>query len=684
MNIKNIKYMLRGFLFCGILGTLVASCADNDFDDDGQGTFYTSTKITAAELIDSRLNEFSSFKAILEKANYFTSLQTYGKYTFYLPNNDAINTYLSEHRLTSVDQLSKETCDTLSRSHIIKKGTYFTSDFGDGKLPNMNMDDHFIVLSSEKGADGKVAYFVNQNSQIIEKDDSVTNGVVHVINRTIVSSTDFLPDYIKKDSTIKIFCEALKATGLDKLMTNYMDETYTCGQDSVNGTIPAVKYGGCESPKNPGKSMHRNESLRYPEHRYFKYTLFIEPDEVFIKNNIKNFEDLRQHAKKVYDEVYPEDAGITDFTDRRNSLNRFIAYHMMDRQGAYSDWAPYGDIYSTNWNYDVWDAEDFWETMCPGQLLRFSRLTGGKLYANRAVKGKSGRAGCEGVRVLDDNESRKINSIDRYGAINGGYFYLDGILEFNKTVRDEVLNCRLRIDATTLSPDFMNQDARGHYGEEILCMFKNAYIKNFKISDETILGVHNDDMWWSSYLGNAVCVKGRYDMTFDLPPVPKEGTYEIRLGYVARGNGSTMQVYLDGEPCGIPFNQTIGSWDSRVGFENDKNAGEEGLSEADCLAYNKSIDKTMRNHGYMKAMDSYRKNTDGVSFRIKAPESLRRILISNVKLYPTGPDPEHGRNHHQLRFRKADNSSPDTEFSFDYIEIVPSDIYNNPNGEDQH
>lgn len=35
------------------------------------------------------------------------------------------------------------------------------------------------------------------------------------------------------------------------------------------------------------------------------------------------------YAKKVYDKEYPEDSHITDFKDRKNSLNRFISYHIL-------------------------------------------------------------------------------------------------------------------------------------------------------------------------------------------------------------------------------------------------------------------------------------------------------------------------------------------------------------------
>lgn len=666
MNIKNIKHKLL-CLLAVVLG--FTSCVDNDFSDN-KGTFYSSTKLTVAEFINQNLDRFSSFKAILEKGNYFTTLATYGTYTVYLPTNDAIATYLSTMGFSSVDDMPVALCDTLSRSHIISKGAYFTSDYSEGKLPEMNMDDHFIVLSNDSDANKKLQIFVNQNSQIIEKDDSMTNGVVHVVNRPLTSSNEFIAEYLQKDTAITLFTQALQATQLDRAIAKYLDESYSCGEDSVRGEIPTIYYGGHD---------HTGSELRYPDKRYFKYTLFVETDAVYKKSGINNLDDLKAFAKKVYDPVFPEDANITDITNPRNSFNRFVAYHIIDRIGAYTDWAPSGDIYANNWKPEVADAEDYWETMAPGQIIRFVRLSGGKLYANR--KGKGASASLPGVYVLNDSESRNINNDPKLnrvsGALNGTYLYLNDMLYYDTKVRDMLLNTRMRIDATTLSPDFMNEDGRGHYGKHILTAFKNKYITNFKLSDETILAVHNDDMWWSSYLGNAIGIKGRFDVSFKLPPVPT-GQYEIRLGYVCRDNGSTMQVYIseDGKetPCGIPFDQTIGSWDARVGFMEDKTENDIPNDE-ERLAYNKSIDKAMRNRGYMKAMDSYRKGTGATSFRIDAAESLRRILTT-VEI--------DNRKEYWLRFRKADNTNPDSEFSFDYIEIVPSNVYNNPNGEDQH
>ena len=259
----------------------------------------------------------------------------------------------------------------------------------------------------------------------------------------------------------------------------------------------------------------------------------------------------------------------------------------------------------------------------------------------------------------------KLFGNKKQSALNGVYHYLDDILVYDTKVRDEVLNCRMRIDATTLSPDFMNQDARGHYGIETFTGMKNGYISGWKTSKETFVGVHNDDPWWSSYLGNAICIKGQYDVQIKLP-TPPPGLYEIRLGYVCGEERGVVQVYLNNEPCGIPVDLTIGAWFPEVGYEAD----------TDDEAHNAANDKAMRNRGYMKAMDSYGK-PGATNFRVDSPEHMRRILTTAQ--FKEGEE-------YWLRFRRVSEDDPNAnkEWSFDYLELCPKSIYASPDGEDRH
>jgi hypothetical protein len=92
---------------------------------------------------------------------------------------------------------------------------------------------------------------------------------------------------------------------------------------------------------------------------------------------------------------------------------------------------------------------------------------------------------------------------------------------------------------------------------------------------------------------------------------------------------------------------------------------------------NMANDKALRNLGYMKAMDSYGDNTSngsGNSFRENAVNTARRIL---TRQYMSADQD------YWLRFRQILEGST-LYMSLDYIELVPKDVYDDPEGEDWH
>lgn len=636
-------------------GSLLSSCTDDAIDSMN---YYTATKRTAAQLLSDSPERYGLFQEILQRANYNRTLSTYGTYTVFAPDNNAVESYLSSKGYESVSDIPLKVCDTIARTHIIRKGAFFTTDYMSGTLPEMNMDDRYLSITCDSDAErsNQLVLYVNKLSRITVKDDSVTNGVVHTIDRLLTPSNEFLPDLMAQDSTISLFVQALQLTNMADSLTKYIDETYSCSSDSVQGgsLLPLIRFGG------------RDNIQHFPEKRYFKFTAFVERNEVYKRYGIKTIDDLIAYAKKVYDKTFPLDAGRfdNDFTDRRNPLNRFVSYHLMDRIGTYSDWAPTGGILTDCCKTNIADAEDFWQTMLDTEgMIRFSRHRNTEqLYANR--KGKDG-AICKGIKVLDALESGNSEQ----NAVNGIYHYLDDILVYDTNTRDNVLNCRMRIDATTLSADFMNQNLRGHYNgrEDELYGLKNNYIQGWKVLEGTsIIAVHCDSPWWSSYLGNALCVRGEYDVEITLPQ-PPPGTYEIRLAYVAGEERGVVQVYFNNEPCDIPVDLTRGAWDPEIGG----NLNDAELTEEEILAN----DKAMHNRGYLRGMDSYGKPgwTDQQSFRTEAKEHVRRVLTTQQ--FKSGET-------YTLRFRQV--AKGDLEWSFDYIELCPKSVYASPAGEDWH
>lgn len=240
---------MRGLIYLFILSLGISSmvaCVDNDFDDTN---YYTATKRTAAQLLEDEPGKYSQFQALLERAGYFHLLSTYGTFTVFAPDNNAINTYLAESGYRSVDDIPQAICDTIARTHIVNKGAFFTTDYSDGALPEMNMDDRYLVLTSDSDANNNNALilYVNKLSRIVQKDDSVTNGVVHTVNRVLSASNLFLPDLMESDSTITLFTQALALTHMKDSLTKYIDMTYSCSDDSVTDG-KTVHYGGRDMP----------------------------------------------------------------------------------------------------------------------------------------------------------------------------------------------------------------------------------------------------------------------------------------------------------------------------------------------------------------------------------------------------------------------------------------------------
>ena len=653
MMTKSITTILlsAGRLCCGAaaalmaLATTLTACNDEDIPDN----FYSSTKLTAGAFIEADADQFSDFQTILSRGKYLAMLKTYGNYTLFAPTNSAVRSWLSENGYASVDELPVAQCDTIARNHIVRSKALFTTDFSASSAP-MNMNDTYIELSVDSDATNNNALivYVNKYSKIIERDDSVTNGVVHVVDHLLSATNQFLPGLMEEDPNLTLFCQALRLTGMADSLNRYMDLSYSCSDDSVTDGI-RVSYGTA----NGGGS--KTPPAYFPEKRYYKFTAFVETDSTYRANGINNLADLTAYAKRVYDEAYPQDAGLYDDdpTNRRNPLNRFVSYHLINRIGLYEDWVIQGAIMEKCFDRTKADPEDYYETMCPGTIMRFCCPTTG-LWINR--KGLARNVQVRGARVLTREESGTRNQQAR----NGIYHYVDDILAYSKEVRDVVFNRRIRVDFTTLSPDFMNVEGgtRGHHIDqsEFLTAFKRGYVTDWQFSPETFIGVSNEQSSWWHYQGQGVAVVGLFDVSVKLPPVPSS-TYEIRLGYTVGPERGVAQVYLNNVPCGIPVDLRVGC----EGYEADTDDDDENLA----------IDKAMRNLGFMKAPDSYRPG-GGASMRENG--IIRRILATEY----LDEDQEYW-----LRFRQV-LDDPNCYISLDYLELCPKSVYASPEGEDRH
>ena len=127
-HVKKIKKLLVWLvMLVGGVSGLLTSCVDND---DVPENYYSSTKLTAAEFLQEHSEDFSEFIGILKRTPYFSMLATYGQYTLFAPNNEGIERYLKRMGYSDIDGIPTATCDTIARTHIIKKGAATMKCYG--------------------------------------------------------------------------------------------------------------------------------------------------------------------------------------------------------------------------------------------------------------------------------------------------------------------------------------------------------------------------------------------------------------------------------------------------------------------------------------------------------------------------------------------------------------------------
>lgn len=619
---RRSKYIV---MICSLFALMLTTSCVEELKTEN---FYTFTGEMITDYLENREERFSDFTYVLGRSGVKELLDAYGNYTCFAPTNEAFALYLAERGKSSVEELTDEECDTISYGHVIKSELdyFLTTDMDNGVLGTANMNDRYIQVYIDSLTGD---FYINRDSKIIVRDEELENGVVHVVDHVLMHSIAGLPDLMMENPDISLFCEAMQLTHFQDSLQLYMDDAYVAPGE--NG----VRY-----------DRHGWDTW-YPQKRRFGYTGFIETNDVYEKLGIHNIDDLIAYAKRIYDATFPKDAGLYDDdpTHPKNPLNRFVAYHFLDRKIYASEGQMYTFMHYPEGSYD---AFDFYETMCKGTILKVQcgRRSEWKLYLNRRWDTQYQVRGA----VIDKTAS--------FDGNNGVYYTIDHPLVYSTDVTMKVLNDRMRFDAATLLPELATNGIFRN-NEEKCYQLPDGYVKNMIMYQEAVVW-YSYPVWgfWCWY-GDEIIAMGQYDFAIKLPPVP-EGTYEIRYGYVPMVQRGVTQVYVDNVPCGIPIDLTLNASSSspKIGWFS-----EDGLSAEEIV----KNDKAMHNRGYMRAPDT---QTMGTNESDMAPihQNILRRIVATQYLQNT--------EDHYIRFRAVDESGE--EFMLDYIELCPKSVYDSP------
>ena len=219
--------------------------------------------------------------------------------------------------------------NVIARMHLIENRNYHTAEMGEGALGKWNFNDRVLSVSY-KVIDERFYIMINNSAAIIDADNQVENGIVHIIDRPIDPKFNTIASHISEYTYFSIFNQAIAATGFTERVSQTVDLSYDYRK--VN---KIDKY------------------YRIPEHCYIKFTAFIEPDEVFHANGIYTLDDLKTFAEKWYG---TEEKG--NYKNPKNALYKFVAYHFVEGE------IPYNRVVLSR--SGVIDGEDFDYYYIPG------------------------------------------------------------------------------------------------------------------------------------------------------------------------------------------------------------------------------------------------------------------------------------------------------------------------------
>lgn len=667
--------------YCGI-GVLLASCAaitlnscKENIDDSNLYTF-------TGEMMIDHLREnpdFSSYYEILGRVHpskrssstMHELLAARGHYTCFAPTNEAIDLYIDslltigEVSSKEVSELPDSVAEYIVFNSIIDHGNNdaIASTEFDKAENYANMNDRYITFTYTNAEDGSTVIYANTNSKITEMDIEVENGYIHVIDKVLSPSKATVADLIEATPNLSFFGGLLEMTGWDDKLLVWRDDAYEDFEEA--GEVISTKTGNSQ----------------YPEHRYLGFTVFVEPDSVYEANGINSVAELMTYLKNnaYYDEEttsYGE-----DYTNPENAVNQFVAYHILPELLTWNNmviWSNEKGYYSgspndgTSFNVNVWE---YYETLDPHRRsMKITGIRNGKRINRQSeynlVTYRERVVNIEGVKI---NETNGEN--ENY-ARNGYYFPIDEILLWTRDVPNKVLNERMRYDICSLLPELMTNGLRLNKTNGTDWVFKHDYFDNvLNMTDETVFnylpnqGNLGSATTWLDFQTDEWNIQGVYDFTMKLPPVPYTGTYEVRYGINANGNRGMAQIYVGENPnnlaaYGIPLDLRLGGSSTMVNWQSDASLGnDDAIMEKD---------KAMRNNGYMKG-PAYFFPASGVPGR-DCTNCLRRIVYTGRL--------EAGKTYY-IRFKSVLDSS-NTEFFFDYLELVPRTIYNGDISEDKY
>ena len=683
---------MKKFLYSLTIVLALVSCKEN-IDTSARYVFSTHTIASYLETHP----QFSEYVRLLKEqkisrlseSTVYQLLTAYGCYTCFAPTNEAIALYLDSLVIKGIipeadwdafpDERSRDSVREVVVFNSILDGTRSMLKYTTAEFPRVNeefaintMADRKISVTYDPG--DLEACMIDGCCPVSKtnRDINTLNGYIHQLGYVINPSNETMGSMLNKFSTdtvcnLSVMSRMVGACGLLDTLMRVKDEHYETLY--LSGAFPNFHWNLL------------NVDVEAPEHRKYGFTLFAEDDEFWETTLGKNrmeitAEDVMEWVDKQ--KFYPDARKDKNYTSEDNLLNQFVTYHLLPERIPVDKLALHynekGYNYRNNFSSPTIPVWAHYVTMGKRRLLRIweSRESNGP-YLNRFPTLWNGRhENYHEKECLPENVGIPIETGETANIvklINGIIYPIHEPIAYTDRVRNNRAKTRIRYDAFEMQPEAMNNDMR------LMSYFKRfhfssdpdkQYFDNLTVNsrETNFMLLNGRDQNWPNYQADEVLAEGLYDVTFTLPPVPRAGIYEIRMGVsTVSSTRGICQIFWGNDkerlkPEGIPVNMQLGGRDAQLGWEQDTNDDD----------YNAEVDKKMRNKGFMKGPEYIVANAGGSETNRRSATSTRRIIVREYML----PDQTY-----YLRFKTVQDYL-EKQLFVDYLEFCPKEVYDNP------
>lgn len=214
-TVFNDKLVIAKWLVLSLMVCTFMACTKDDFSYQEQ-----NRQVLMLDQIKMDTSLSIAVQA-LEKAKMASTLNTYGPFTFFAPDNNAFKKYFKNLGKSGISDFSEEELKTLMTYHILPT-RLVAAQFIQGPQTTATGRGDYITLDISKGY--KTTATANGKALIYQTDIEYSNGFLHKMDAVLDPPTLTIGQFLKQNTDkYSVFIAGLERVGLMDTLTNLND-----------------------------------------------------------------------------------------------------------------------------------------------------------------------------------------------------------------------------------------------------------------------------------------------------------------------------------------------------------------------------------------------------------------------------------------------------------------------------